>query len=109
MTRIEFPIRTPEKSTAFIKNKGCYYLATEEDVRHLQLMVLQGFIDPQEYIVCDIDVDGWLYELKWRFDGKFYNDFTSDIMSFNSNIVFEMISDIRKDRSVDTNEIKYYE
>jgi len=83
---------TPSKEIVIIEHRGERYLATEEDVRYLQLLVAKDLKHHTEYKILDINKEGLEYSLGLRIDGILEEDFTSNIYTFNSNLSFKLIT-----------------
>lgn len=94
-------INTPEKETVIVEHKGLRYIATEEDIRYMQYLVITDGIDPSDYKVIDVDSGGNEYEMKFQMDsGVFENNFTSNIYRFNSEYALKVLGEKRKIRII---------
>ena len=72
-----------------VEYKGVRYLASECEVRKIQIM----YADKTErgIKVFDIDKNGVEYEMEFREDGKFSNSFTSNIFDLAFDLVFNIL------------------
>jgi len=82
----------PQPETVIVEYKGKKYTAIESDIRWLQLKVSKGDFNPKNIKVFDIDTNGGVYELIFRKDGRFENEFTSNIMRLNSFLTMDLIT-----------------
>lgn len=90
-------LNTPPKDVVQIEHEGVRYLATEEDCRYLQELVLDGKVNPEDYKVIDTDPQGVEYVLEWHeTEAVFSGSFTSNIFSYNSRITLKIIGERRK-------------
>jgi len=88
---------TPAKDVVQIEHNGVRYMATEEDCRYLQELVLDGKVNHNDYKVIDTDTNGKEYVLELQsHDATFSGSFTSNTFSYNSRITLKIIAERRK-------------
>lgn len=90
MKKLSTIINTPVKATCIVTYEGEMYQATEEDIRHLQVLYLENPDYGKKFTVYDCDHSGVMYPMKWREDGKFHSNFTSNIFSFTSEMAMKL-------------------
>lgn len=86
----------PSLDTVIVESQGKRYIADELAIREIQHRVADGRLDKREVRVFDVDKKGKEYEMIWREDGKFKNEFTCNILSANTDATFELIRLMKK-------------
>ena len=81
----------PSKDVVKVTYGDRVFVATEEDIRHMQVLVKKGDLQLGLFKVYDVDKNGKEYEVVMRQDGIFENTFTCNILTFNSDLTFELL------------------
>ena len=98
-------LNTPSKDVVFIDHRQTIdgedvltrYLATEEDCRYLQTLIMKGEVSRKDYLIIDTDKQGEEYNVAWRDqDGILAGSFTSNLYSYNSQLSIFLMRELRE-------------
>lgn len=92
-------IGTPTKDKVRVLYKGNSYIATEEDIRFLQTLVIEGKEDAEDYTIIET-YSGLEMWQKLDSDGSLIEPFHCNILKLNSNFTMEVLKGWRKLKSL---------
>jgi len=91
MDNLSSIINTPALGQVVVEYLGTRYIATEADIRWLQLQVKLGKISRRVFTVFDRDSNGSEYCMYMRDDGLFANSFTCNIFNLTAELALAVL------------------